>query len=157
MLRSLRARVHPHAPTGARTTGASAFMIARYAASFIDSLFVQEDLLTLHQVVSVVERTRSLPEEYWLFCRVYEWACARSGIWQYYEGLSEATFSRVALGLERFGLHEIAEKYRSARTEWRDQAKMARLDAYLEANSRNIHAAVFALIQPHKNLLKHES
>jgi hypothetical protein len=131
-------------------------MIARYASSFIDRLFVQEDLLTLHQVVSVVEQTHPLPEEYWLFCRVYEWAYARSGIWQYYEGLSEATFSRVSQGLERFGLHEIAEKYRSGRTEWRDQEKMAKLDACLEANSREIHAAVFALIRPHKDLLKHE-
>jgi hypothetical protein len=47
-------------------------MLARYSPQYIDSLFAQEDLSALHQVISVAEQTRSLPEEYWLFCRVYE-------------------------------------------------------------------------------------
>ena len=91
-------------------------MKARYAPPFIDRLFAQADLATLHQVVSVIEQDRSLPEEYWLFCRVIEWiGSRRSGIWQYYESLPAATCDRVSTGLDRFGLTEVAEIYRSGR------------------------------------------
>ena len=131
-------------------------MLPRYAPRYIDSLFAQEDLVALHQVISVVEQTRSLPEEFWLFCRIYEWAPARSGIYQYYQALAEAKFHRISAALDRFGLHEIAEKYRSG-LDWHDSSKMARLDAWLDANSNQVHAAVLALIRPHKDLLAHES
>ena len=39
---------------------------------------------------------------------------------------------------------------------WRDQSKTATLDKWLQDNSHHIHAAVFALIQPYKDLLKNE-
>jgi hypothetical protein len=131
-------------------------MIAQYAPSYIDSLFARQDLLAIHQVITVVEQTRSLPEEFWLFCRIYEWAPGRSGIWQYYEGLPEPKFERIGVALDRFGLHEIAQRYRSGHLRWADSGEMASLDAWLDGNCAMIHASVFALIRPHKDLLKHE-
>jgi hypothetical protein len=130
-------------------------MITRYAPAFIDGLFSEGDLTTLHQVISVIETARSLPEEYWLFCRVIEWTGSeRSGIWQYYESLTEAQFDRVSSGLIRFGFAEVAEIYRSGRNQWQDERKMADLDAWLRANSGWLEAAMLELIRPHRGLLK---
>jgi hypothetical protein len=128
-------------------------MIPLYAASYIDRLFADEDLDSIYLVISAVEQTRLLPEEFWLYRRIYEWAPVRSGVGQYYEGLSEANFNRISSGLDRFGLREIATFFRSGRDTWRDSKKIAQLDAWLAANSRAIHAAVFKLIRPHKDLL----
>jgi hypothetical protein len=130
-------------------------MIARYASSFIDQLFAQGDLATLHQVISVVEENRSLPEECWLFCRVIEWTGSRrSGIWQYYESLSEATFDRLNAGLDRFGLTDAAESYRSGRNHWHDERKMSHLETWLRENESGLETAMLGLIRPHKELLK---
>src|SRR6266436_3257576 len=93
-----------------------ALMSVRFANSYIDRLFAEKDLDGLHHLISAVGRDRPLPQQFWLFCRVLEWAPARSGVWQYYDGLSEEKFERMSQALERFGLGDLAEKYRLGKT-----------------------------------------
>ena len=95
-----------------------------------------------------------LPDEFWLFCRIYEWAPSRSGVWQYYEGLSEEEFERVSRALEHFGLVEIAEKYRQGKMTWNGPNLAADLDEWLDTHQRQIHEAVFNLILLRKDCLR---
>lgn len=132
-------------------------MPARFATSYIDRLFAERDLNAIHHLISVVGNQRSLPEEFWLFCRIYEWAPSRSGVWQYYEGLPEAEFERISQALDRFGLTEIAEKYRLGKTTWNGPDQAADLDEWLDTNTQQIHSDVFNLIAPRKNCLIYEN
>jgi hypothetical protein len=70
-------------------------MSVRFAKAYIDRLFDQKDFSGIHHAISVIEGTQTLPNEFWLFCRIYEWAPARSGVWQYYDGLKKEEFERV--------------------------------------------------------------
>ena len=132
-------------------------MAVHFANSYVDRLFAERDLVAIHHLISVVGRDRSLPEEFWLFCRVFEWAPSRSGVWQYYEGLPDAEFERISQALDGFGLTEIAEKYRIGKKTWDGPDQAADLDEWLEAHAREIHAAVFDLIAPRKDCLRDES
>src|SRR4051812_37689476 len=92
-------------------------MPAPIAKAFVDRLFAEKDLGEIYWVISVMEKQRGLPEVFWLFSRIYEWAPSREG-WQYYERLSDENFKRISDGLERFGLSELAEKYRLGHRTW---------------------------------------
>ena len=129
-------------------------MTARYSSRFIDQLFEDQDLSTLHQVIEVVYQTRTLPEEFWLFCRIFEWAPSRSGVWQYYEGLRAEKGERIAAALHRLGFRDIEQRYRSGFNAASDARKMTTLDAWLADNAQDIHARILALIRPHRDLLK---
>ena len=132
-------------------------MSVRFANSYVDRLFEQRDLDGLYHLISVVDKDKSLPEEFWLFCRVFEWAPARSGVWQYYEGLPEEKFERICRDLDRFGLIEVAEKYRLGKSTWNGPDRAASLDTWLETHAPEIHDSVFQLIVARKNCLKDES
>lgn len=132
-------------------------MKVRFANSYIDRLFAERDLNGLHHLISVLSAQRSLPEEFWLFCRVYEWAPARSGVWQYYEGLPDDKFERVSQGLDRFGLREIAEQYRLGKLTWKDEDRIAAVDEWLDSHAEEIHRAVFELIAARKDCLRDEA
>ena len=132
-------------------------MVARFANSYVDRLFEERDLGAIHQLISVIDKQRPLPEEFWLFSRVYAWAPARSGVWQYYENLSDVTFQQMRQALRRFGLVEISEKYELGRSTWDGPDRAAALDAWLDAHAEQIHDAIFRLILPKKDCLKHES
>src|SRR5262245_54663900 len=132
-------------------------MPMRFANSYVDRLFAERDFEAIHHLISVVSRDRSLPEEFWLFCRVFEWAPSRSGVWQYYEGLPDAEFERISQALDRFGLTEIAERFRGGKRTWDGPNQAADLDDSLEAHASEIHSAVFDLIAPRKDCLRDES
>jgi hypothetical protein len=132
----------------------SMLVTARYSARYIDKIFAEKDLPIIYQTIEVISQTRQLPEEFWLFCRIYEWAPSRSGVWQYYESLQDPTFEGVSAALERYGLHAVAQRYRSGKDAWQDEDKMRALDSWLDANAAGIHASVFALIQSQTDLLK---
>jgi hypothetical protein len=134
-----------------------ALMGVRFANSYVDHLFAERDLGGLYHLITVVARERPLPEEFWLFCRVYEWAPARSGVWQYYEGLPDEKFQQMVGALERFGLAEIAEKYRLGKTTWNSPDHAAALDAWLDSHAQEIHDAIFRLVASQKEYLKDES
>jgi hypothetical protein len=127
---------------------------ARYSATYIDKIFAEEDLPFIYQTIEAVSQTRQLPEEFWLFCRIYEWAPSRSGVWQYYESLPDPTFERVGAALERYGLPAVAERYRAGKDAWQDEDAMRALDSWLDANADDIHASLLALIHAQADLLK---
>lgn len=132
-------------------------MAIRFANSYINRLFVERDMTGLHHLISVLERDRSLPEEFWLFCRVLEWiGSTRSGVWQYYEGLSDEMFDRMSQALQRFGLAEIADRYRFGRTVWDGPDQAASLDEWIDKHEQQIESAVFDLILRRKDCLKDE-
>lgn len=121
-------------------------MSALIAKPYIDRLFAEKNLGEIYWAISVVGKDRELPEEFWLFSRIYEWAPARSGVWQYYEGLPDEQFKRVSGDLDRFGLAEIAEQYRRGHRTWDGPTQAAELDRWLDSHADEVHDAVFRLI-----------
>lgn len=121
-------------------------MSVRFANSYIDRLFAEKDFDAIYQLISVVAKERSLPEEFWLFSRIYEWAPARSGIWQYYEGLKDSDFNHISEALDRFGLETVAQKYREGKASWNSPTRAVDLDKWLDAHATEIHGQIFELI-----------
>ncbi len=122
-------------------------MTVRFARKYIDSLFADADLMGLYHVVGVLERKTPLPDRLWLFCRLLEWAPARSGIWQYYNGLSVTKFERMARALEDAGLTLLAEKYRIGRTTPTDPDQGDSLDKWLDCHEQQINHEALGLAQ----------
>jgi len=129
-------------------------MNIKYADSYIDRLFSESDLYTIYSVITAVEKQKSLSDEFWLFCRVFEWAPSRSGVWQYYEGVNSNEFHRLQQLMRQFRLIEIAEKHLKGKQEWKDSEKMSELDNWLYDNEDSIHESVFKLIEVKKDELK---
>jgi hypothetical protein len=132
-------------------------MSAPLAKTYVEQLFAEKNLGDIYWAISIVERDRKLPEEFWLFSRVYELAPARSGVWQYYEGLSDEQFKRVSDDLDRFGLDEIAKQYRLGRRTWDGPTQAAEVDRWLDAHADEIHDAAFRLIADKQAHLTNES
>jgi len=113
--------------------------------------------MLLHQMVTVVGENQPLPEEFWIFCRLVEWAgTTRSGVWQYYEGIQEDHIERVSQGLERFGLSEISSIYRSGKDSCAGTEKGASLSRWIDAHEEAIYDSAVSLIAPMKNCLRGE-
>ena len=123
----------------------------RFASSYIDRLFTERDMAKLYHLISLMERERVLPEEFWLFSRIQEWlGSTRSGVWQYYETLSGENFNRMHQALLRFDLAEVAEKYAFGRNEWNGPDRAASLDKWIWQHDRQIESAAFDLILQRK-------
>ena len=127
-------------------------MSVRFAKSYIDRLFEEKDLPGLHQLIEVLSREHSLPEEFWLFARLQEWI-PRSGVWQYYETVADEDAQRIASGLVRFGLNEIASMYHSGINEWEDTVLMSNLDDWIDDHQAEIETAAFGLIAGQREAL----
>lgn len=133
-------------------------MSVRFANSYVNKLFAERDMPGLHHLISVIGAERQLSEPFWLFCRLLEWSgSTRSGVWQYYEALSEDTFVRVNQALVRFGLSEIAQRYQAGRDSWNGPDQAASLDEWMDAHEHQIHSAAFYLIAARKAELYCES
>ena len=129
-------------------------MTVRFSSTYIGRLFAERDLSGLYHLISVTGQERSLPEQLWLFCRLREWAgSTRSGIWQYYEGLSDEKFERINRALRLSELAEIAEKYRSGKATRDDPELAARLDKWIDAHEQQIDDAAFELASSQKEWL----
>jgi hypothetical protein len=129
-------------------------MTVRFADSYVDKLFSERDFDAIYHLIGVREMQRPLPEEFWLFCRIFEWAPARSGVWQYYEHLTDEAFTRMSQALERFELIDIAAKYQIGKKTWNGADRAAPLDKWLESHGQQIHDAAFSLIVDRKDCLK---
>jgi hypothetical protein len=125
-----------------------------YANSYIDQLFATRDLDTLYQVIEATSERQPLPEEFWLFCRLYEWDWARSEVWRYFEVLPKPTFDRMIQAMDQFNLGWIAEQYRLGQRTWNTREKAQSIDTWLERHAPEIHAAIFDLIAKQKDSLK---
>jgi hypothetical protein len=133
-------------------------MAVRFASSYVEALFAERDMLGLHHLITVVSAERQLPEEFWLFNRLLEWiGSTRSGVWQYYEGLSPDVFTRMTRALDGLGLSEIAERYRFGQSTWDGPDQAASLDQWIDAHERQIESAAFELIASRKDDLIHET
>lgn len=133
-------------------------MVVRYARLYIDQLYEAKDIFTLHGVISVVGRERKLPEQFSLFLRLWEWCCStRSGIWQYYEGIPEDDFETTALALERFGLIELARRYRLGMRSWKESGGCDELDLWIDDHWPELEATAFRLIADSRDCLYDES
>jgi hypothetical protein len=128
-------------------------MIAQYAKSYIDQLYEAKDTIALCGVISVVCKQRQLPEQFSIFVGLLDWVYStRSGIYQYYECMEErdiSEFESLADGLARFGLGEIAARYRSGMATWRDDLCKP-LDCWVEEHEGELEAAAFELIAKHR-------
>ena len=124
-------------------------MRVRYAKSYIDQLYENRDVCMLRAVVNVIARQSQLPEQFSVFAGLWDWACsARSGIYQYYECMEHRDiieFESLAGGLERFGFHEIANRYRSGKDTWRVDL-YDELDHWIGAHISELKSAAFDLI-----------
>jgi hypothetical protein len=132
-------------------------MQAPISKSYIDRLFTDKDLGGIYWAISVVAKDRKLPEEFWLFCRIYEWAPSRSGVWQYFEGLPDEEFRRVSEDLDRCGFTELAEQYRLGQRTWAGPTRASEVDSWLGSHVGEIHDAIFRLIVAKRDHLTNES
>ena len=114
-------------------------MSVRFSDAYVDRLFEQRDLPGLHHLISVPGRDRDLPCELWLFCRMLEWmGSTRSGVWQYYEGVSQETFQKISGSLDKYGFAELAEKYRHGKEAWDGSERAASLDKWIDTHEVQI-------------------
>jgi hypothetical protein len=133
-------------------------MVVRYAKSYVDQLYEAKDIFALDGVIDVVGRDRDLPEQFWLFKRLFAWCgWSRSGIWQYYEAFSPADFQAVASALERFGLRELAQRYRSGMESWQKTKGCDELDRWIDTHQAELQGAAFRLIANDRHYLYDES
>lgn len=128
--------------------------MVRYAKSFIDRLYEAKDVFALDGIIAVVGQERQLPEQFWLFRRLLAWAgSTRSGIWQYYEAITEEDFESVASALERFGLIEIAGRFRSGMARWKAAKSCDELDVWVESHWSELEGVAFGLIANDRRFL----
>lgn len=123
-------------------------MGARFAKEYVTEVFAARDFDRVYYLISLVDHEANLPEEFWLFSRVFEWAPPRSGVRQYYEALPQEKFLRIKSGLEQYGFHEIATKYSEGHRTWNSLTSAATLEHWLDENSDDIHAVLLQLIKP---------
>ncbi|QDT15203.1 hypothetical protein [Alienimonas californiensis] len=105
-------------------------MPVRYAAALIEHWIADRDFDALYDVV------RGLPEppgplafflDYWL------WAPrVRGGAWQYYDGIDEQAFARVATLMDRYAPAEVAARYRAGMREWDSSGGVDGPDDWME-------------------------
>jgi len=133
-------------------------MGVRCARSYIDRLYEAKDLSALESVIDAAGRERQLPEQFWLFQRLIAWCgWSRSGIWQYYEAISREDFEAVASTLERFGLRELAVRYRSGMESWKQPDCCGELDRWMDAHQAELENTAFQLIADGRHYLCDEN
>jgi len=141
---------------GSPCLSTNALMSVRFANSYVDRLFAERDMAGLYHLVSVTSRERQLPEEFWLLYRIVEWVgSTRSGVWQYYESLSDETFRRMSRALRQFGLSDVADKYEFGHADWRGPEQAASLDAWIDKHEQQMYSGAFDLIPTKKDSLIH--
>jgi hypothetical protein len=127
----------------------------QFSNSYVDQLFAERNVAGLYTLVSVMERERQLPEEFWLFCRMREWVgSTRSGVWQYYERLPDEKFKRMAKALGQFGFKEALEQYKVGQASWNGFELAKSVDRWILQHERELESATFELIAKRSDCLK---
>jgi hypothetical protein len=130
-------------------------MQARFSNSYVDRIFAERDLVSIHHLISVANSNKALPDECWVFCQIIEWVGSiRSGVWQYYENIPKETVERVGEALETYGHPEIAERYRSGMVTWNEPNHASDLDKWIFVHEQAIENAGFEMIKQHHEFLK---
>ncbi len=89
-------------------------MEVRFSKTYIERLFHSGDVHELCSIIDTMSKLRALPEKLWLAQRLYAWSCwSEYGISQYYEAISQEDYITISETLTRYGLDELADRYRS--------------------------------------------
>ena len=129
-------------------------MAVRHAKSYIDRLYEAKDMFAIEGVIDLIARDRALPEQFWVSKRLFAWAnWSWSGIWQYYEAISQQEFETLASALERFGLPEIAARYRSGMKTWKGPRGCEELNRWIDEHWDELQSAAFELIASDRHYL----
>ena|SRR5215207_4342207 len=125
-------------------------MGVRFTKGYVDEVFAARDYWRLHHLISLVNKEPDLPEELWLFNRIFEWSCSD---WQYYEHIRVEEFQRILTDLEQFGLGAIGKKFREGKLVWDDPELLPAFEAWLQAHAKEIAASVFALAERRRDFV----
>jgi len=129
-------------------------MVPRYAKSYIDRLYEEKDIFELDYLISFVAGKRELPEQFSLFLRLWDWCCStRYGTWQYYEHIAADDFEATARALERFGLRELADRYRWGMSTWNEPERGGEFDDWIESHWSELETMAFRLIADSRDCL----
>ena len=129
-------------------------MSVQYSQSFVDRACESKDIFTLYSIVHSLGQERILPEPLKVFVRLWDWCCmTRSGIWQYYEGISSDYVEETAAMLERHHLGEIASRYRAGLSNWEEPHYCGDLDDWIEENWDVIEEAALNLVKSNRESL----
>jgi hypothetical protein len=129
-------------------------MRARFDPSYVKGIIEAKDQSKLYHLLSILEKNLSLPDELWLSLRLQEWSGSdRSGVWEYYEGVSTEKFAKMHQALAFFGLREIADKYSLGMAEWNNSHRCDALEKWLWSNDTGIVEAIFNLAISRKEWL----
>ncbi|ADG69187.1 hypothetical protein Plim_3374 [Planctopirus limnophila DSM 3776] len=124
-------------------------MEVRFSKTYIERLFHSGDVHELCSIIDTISKLRALPERLWLAQRLYAWCCwSEYGISQYYEALSQEDYINILEALTRYGLDELADRYRSGmEIETGTSDKLHRdLNNWLEDHDNEITAICLDLI-----------
>ena len=125
-----------------------------YSKPFIHQLYESKDMLALEGVIEAVGRDRQLPEQFWLSRRLHAWCgWSSNGIWQYYENIRREDFESLASALDRFGLHEVATRYRMGMEVFQQENGCHELDDWIDSHRSELELLAFQLIADHRHCL----
>ena len=123
-------------------------MSVQYAKTFVDRACESKDVFALYSIVNSIGREKVLSEPLKAFIRLWDWCCmTRSGIWQYYEGISLESVEETATMLERNDLGEVALRYRAGFRNWQKPHYCGDLDNWIDENWDAIEAAALNLVK----------
>jgi hypothetical protein len=125
-------------------------MGVRFTKGYVDEVFAGRDYSRLYHLISLVDEEPDLPEELWLFNRMFEWSCSD---WQFYEHISVEKFHRILADLEQVGLDAISQKFREGKLVWDDPELLPAFEGWLEAHAKQIAATIFVLAERRRGFL----
>ena len=130
-------------------------MDPRYSEAYVEQIIHERDGDRLHQLLSVLARRATLPDDLWAFNRMLEWlGSIRSGVWQYYGGIDQSDFGRLQDWLLRVDLPELHARYTAGMVEFSAGGDGSQLDRWIDEHDSEILAALWQRVTPHCDWLK---
>ena len=77
----------------------------------------------------------------------------RYGTWHYYEHIAADDFEATARALERFGLRELADRYRWGMSTWNEPERCGEFDDWIESRWSELETMAFRLIADSRDCL----
>ena len=126
--------------------------------STIDRLCARRDFQALYEVISVTSRSKRLPVECWVFCRLWEWhRSGKSSLWQYYDGMPPDDFDQISRALDRLGFAALVGRYREGMAVREDADLAAGVNKWMVDHNRDVEQAMLSLIAGCRESLADES
>jgi len=130
-------------------------MRPHYSTDYLDRTYSGQSVFDLWSLLTTLERHVSLPERSWLFCRLVEWmSSTRSGVWTYYEAMSEALQSEISSAIRRYPeLHAVAEYFDRGRRTWKSEQEIRLVDKWLDSHERELHTSLMEVAREEKTFV----